>query len=274
MAGEIGMARRVADDRAVAPAIGDVFQHRRHRRLRRRARQQDARRQARAVGHGDPDRIEDLEGLGQIVADARSRSPAALTDCRAGSWAKLRLKQRSPPSIGVDVGIEDGNGSVAAHADAGLEPRVPVPRGGNGMQVETTASAVSGSFAGDGEFLHLAVGDDGADVVDAALPSSRVLRTVVLSAPRRNAPRAAPRPDRGSCAPSACAFSTGGKSGTAPDALRRQDRQRDASSRRSRASASPPPARARPSASSCSRSAMRMRWPGGEDDGPPRSAGP
>ena len=50
-----------------------------------RAREQDARRQSRAVRHGDPDRIEDLEGLRQILADADLVHLIAPRDCRAGS---------------------------------------------------------------------------------------------------------------------------------------------------------------------------------------------
>src|SRR6516225_10364493 len=71
-----------------------------------------------------------------------------------------------PALEGIDVGIEDEVLARRPHADAGLQPCVPRPApvmhdrrdhrlGGRGVT------------PGDGELLHLAIGDGGADIVDA-----------------------------------------------------------------------------------------------------------
>ena len=67
---------------------------------------------------------------------------------------------------GIDVGIEEEVIAPAAHADAGLQPRIPArppvmhagrDHGFGGLRVVPR----------DGEFLHLAIGNGGVDVVDA-----------------------------------------------------------------------------------------------------------
>ena len=54
VAGEVGMGQLVALDRAVALAVGQIFEDRRHRALRGILRQPDPGRQAAAVGERDP----------------------------------------------------------------------------------------------------------------------------------------------------------------------------------------------------------------------------
>ena len=82
MAGEIGMARHVTEDGAVTAAIGDVFQDRGHRNVARAMGQKDARRQPHAIGHGNPDRVEDLEAHRQVVANGELAHDIRVTDCR------------------------------------------------------------------------------------------------------------------------------------------------------------------------------------------------
>ena len=64
--GEVGVAGRVADGRAVAPAVGDVLEQRRHRVALRVLGQPDLRRQPAAVGHGDPDGVDDPHRARQV----------------------------------------------------------------------------------------------------------------------------------------------------------------------------------------------------------------
>ena len=68
VAGEIGMGQVVALRRAVALAIGQVFQDRRHGLLLRIGRQPDARRQAAAVRQRD-EQIFDLAHLARELRD-------------------------------------------------------------------------------------------------------------------------------------------------------------------------------------------------------------
>src|SRR5579871_4796501 len=68
--------------------------------------------------------------------------------------------------IGIDIGTENEMGPIAAHANLGLGPRIPIqplvvdPDGYRGLGRERIVP-------GDGEFLDLAVGNHGADIVDA-----------------------------------------------------------------------------------------------------------
>src|SRR5579859_1273694 len=68
--------------------------------------------------------------------------------------------------IGIDIGAQDEVGPIAAHAYLRLKPCIPVRppvvdsdgnRGFGGQRI----------IAGDGELLDLAIGDNGADFVDA-----------------------------------------------------------------------------------------------------------
>src|ERR1700749_3166592 len=80
---------------------------------------------------------------------------------------------------GVDIGIEDEVIARGPHADAGLHPRVPlatpVMHGGRDHGLGRRRIV-----AGDGELLHLAVGDGGADVVD---PRGAVIAAVAHGRP-------------------------------------------------------------------------------------------
>src|SRR5215472_7461478 len=66
---------------------------------------------------------------------------------------------------GIDIGIEDEVLAHRPHADAGFHPRIPRPAPVVHDRRDHRLGS-RGVTPGDGELLHLAIGDGGADVVD------------------------------------------------------------------------------------------------------------
>ena len=105
VAGEVGVARGVADRGPVAPAVGDVLEQRRHRLALRVVRQPDLRGQPAAVGHGDPGVVDHRVGTREVRPDTfHGCSSLALDLATPESTAPPTGERAAPTSASAPSG--------------------------------------------------------------------------------------------------------------------------------------------------------------------------